>query len=346
MSETLLEVRNEIDKIDKQLLPLFLERMKCSEDVVRIKMRENLPILNKKREEEIIEEVAEKSGDMAEYAKVFFSNLMAISKVRQQDLLTKSTEIDDILENSLKDFPENPSVLCQGTKGAYSHKAANIIFPNANISFQKSFEDVFKGIENNEADFAVLPVENSSAGSVSDVYSLIMKYKFFIVSAVKLRVKHCVASHCDDFDTVISHPQALMQCSNYISQNNLVQKEYANTALAAEYVSQNKDKKIAAICSEDAAKKYGLKIIETNIQNDKNNNTRFAVISKTPIFVDEADKVSLCLSLENKAGSLYKMLERFALSGLNLSKIESRNISGTNFEYDFYLDFSGSIRDK
>ena len=346
MTYNLNDIRKEIDNIDTELLPLLIKRIKCSENIAKYKIENNLPIYNKHREDEILANIVEKSGKYSLFSKILYSNIMSVSKLRQQELFTYENDIDTLLASSKKELPKSPSVLCQGTEGAYSHEAALKAFLNSSIIFAESFEDVFKGIKKGVADFAVLPVENSSAGSVSEVYSLIMKYKYYIVSAVNVPVSHCVAGLCESFDTVISHPQALLQCSNYISKKNLKQSPFINTASSANYVSEKKLKDTAAICSVDAAKRYNLKIFEKNIQDDKHNNTRFAVISKEPIFTNNANKISLCFSLQDKTGSLYKILEHFAFAGLDLTKIESRNISGKNFEYDFYLDFKGSVADK
>lgn len=345
---SLLEVRNEIDNINDEMLELFLRRMKCSEEVVRIKMLDGTPIFNKKRENEILEEVAEKSGEMANHSVAFFSSLMAISKYRQQEILGEnSNAYSELIENSKYKNFENARVVCQGVQGSYSHKAAQLAFKNSSINFEKEFENVFENIQNGEGDYGILPVENSTAGSVHEVYSLIMKYRFYFVGAVNLRVSHCIAQKKrGEITTVISHPQALMQCGEYIKNKNYDAKEFSNTAAAAKFVSESNDENIAAICSIDAAKKYNLEIVEEDVQDDKNNLTRFVIISKEPIFSKNADKISLCFAIHNETGSLFKILERFATLGLNLSKIESRPIKGKSFEYDFYLDFSGSIRDK
>lgn len=342
-------VRQEIDDINKQMLELFLKRMKCSEEVARIKIANNTPVFNAQRENEILEEMRVKGGEMGNHAVGFFSALMAVSKHRQQEMVAEvGSPYDELISQSGSHLPEHATVFCQGVEGAYSHKASKHMFPDGNINFLSKFEDVFKTVESNSESFGVIPVENSLAGSVTDVYKLIIKYRLYIVAVHKLGVSHCIASKNsgDLISKVVSHPQALMQCEDYIEKNSYHKHEFSNTAAAAKFVSESDENGIAAICSEEAAEKYGLYIHEKEIQDDKTNFTRFVVISKKPIFEETANKISLCFSIPNETGSLYRILERFAVSGLNLSKIESCPLKGKSFEYDFFLDFKGSIKDK
>ena len=195
------------------------------------------------------------------------------------------------------------------------------------------------------ADFGVLPVENSAAGSVTAVYDLILRYRFYIVGAVDVKVEHCLAAGkgTGTPTAAASHPQALSQCSEYLEAHGLKALEWSNTAAAAQYVAQECPPGVAAVCSKEAAQEYGLQILQENIQNEAENTTRFIVISKDAILPEDAGKISLCFSLPHETGSLSSVLERFAMEGLNLTKIESRPLPGKNFEYDFYLDFTGNI---
>ncbi len=343
-------IRAEIDKINHDLLDLFVKRMICSEEVARVKIANNLPLFHPQREAEIIGEMVNSTDVYKNEVALFYSHIMSLNKMSQQNLIAeKLTDFTDLVKLAKNELPNNPKVVCQGVEGAYSHKAAlkTFDYTNADISFCPAFENVFEKIESGECDFGVIPVENSTAGSVTETYSLIMKYRFYIVSSVKLGINHCLAAKTakSKIKTLYSHKQALMQCADYILDNGYNMHEYSNTAAAAEFVSKNDDDTIAAICSIDAANKYGLTIIEENIQDNKNNYTRFAVISKTPILTEKANKISLCFSLEHETGTLYRILERFSLAGLNLTKIESRPIKGKDFQYDFYLDFEGNIRE-
>lgn len=350
-AELLAPVREEIDAIDKQLLPLFIERMKCSKKVADIKIANNIPVLNPEREKIILDRVRAEAGDeFGAAAADFYSAIMSISREYQHKFTDTvgDNAFRKLVAGAEKNTDRTRKILCQGVFGAYSNKAAVEFFgEDADINFCPQFADVFEAIKNGEADYGVVPVENSAVGSVAEVYSLIMKYRYYIVGAVNVSVKHCIAAKKgSEIKTVYSHPQALSQCKGYISSRGYKAVQYSNTAAAAEFVSNSDDYSIAAVCSEIAAKKYGLEIIENGIQDASKNNTRFAVISKKPAIPENADKISLILNVPNVPGSLFQVLERFALKGLNLTKIESRPIKNSDFDYEFYLDFKGNIRDE
>lgn len=235
----------------------------------------------------------------------------------------------------------------QGIQGANSYDAAKILFPEAKLTPKSSFEDVFNSIENGECTYGVLPVENSTAGSVSAVYDLILRYRFYIVGALGMAIDYCLAgliqSELSDIEMVISHPQALSQCEDYIKCKGFEAASRSNTAVAARDTAREKRLNLAAICSYNAANEYGLKGLDEHLQDNPYNTTRFIVISKKLYIPSDANKVSLCFSLPHVAGALLNMLKRFDALGLNLTKIESRPISGKDFEYLFYLDFSGNV---
>lgn len=342
------EIRDEIDAIDRQLLPLFLARMKCSERVAELKREAGAPVLNPQREQEILDRVREEAGEFGPSAAALYAAIMGVSRARQHQMLGGGEELRGMERTAARKLdPALSGVICQGVEGAYSHRAALDFFGEPSIAFVPTFEQVFEKVKNGEGEFGVLPVENSAAGSVTAVYDLILKYRFFIVGAVGVKVEHCLAAASSGQITkVISHPQGLSQCSEYIHSHDLTVQEYSNTAAAAKYVAEERPQGVAAICAKDAAEKYGLKILEEGIQNEKNNTTRFIVISREPVLPEDANKISLCFSLPHTTGSLYNILERFSMCGLNLTKIESRPIPGKTFEYDFYLDFTGNIHEK
>ena len=347
---TLEEIRNEIDKIDSQLLPLFIARMHCAEQVAQVKSEQNLPVLNTKREDEILESIVEKADNHGDEARVLYSTILEISRALQHKMLGGGSEIRSLVTGApFQSVTVGKNIACPGVPGAFSHEAVQELFPDCDTRFYTTFHDVFKAIENGEADFGLVPVENSSAGSVSEVYDYILNYRFYIVGAATLHIHHCLAAaqgtRIDDIQSVYSHPQALAQCSDFISANSWDALEYSNTAAAAKMVAQKATCNIAAICSKVAAKEYGLQILSENIQNSSTNCTRFIAISRELFIPNDAQKISLCFSLPHTTGSLYSVLARFAMSGLNLTKIESRPILGKNFEYDFYLDFTGNVRD-
>lgn len=354
---SLSEIRQKIDEIDNQLLPLFVERMKCAEFVAAHKAKEGLPIFNAERENQILDRVAANAGEFDTDAKMLYTVMMSLNRMRQHKLLNSGEEtrlaVNAALENSinLEALSSDKIVACVGC-GSYANEAADNLFPGREIHYQKSHNDVFCALDSGIVDIGILPVENSSAGSVTEVYDLIMKYRFSIIAATTVQIRHCLAApkgaSIETLKTVTSHPQALSQCSKAIKELGLEPIQYSNTAMAAQMVADKDDPTCGVVCSELAAKKYGLEILQTNIQNNQNNRTRFVAIKKEMVIPTDADKISLCFSLDHKTGSLYSVLGRFAVNGLNLTKIESRPAHTTtddSFQYDFYLDFTGSVSD-
>lgn len=341
----LAQERQEIDQIDRELLPLFLRRMACSQRVAQLKGAAGKPVLQPQREKEILERVSSQAGDLGPSAAALYQAIMTISRAKQHGILGKDCPLRELERTAARSLPQPLGrVVCQGVRGAYSHKAARRLFGGEDIEFVPEFNQVFQAVS--QGALGVLPVENSAAGSVIAVYDLILKYRFYIVGAVDVRVEHCLAAAAPGPVTrVISHPQGLAQCSELIAGRGLQAEEYSNTAAAAKRVAESKEPGLAAICSEEAAERYGLTILERNVQNVRNNTTRFVAISQAAVFPENASKISLCFSLPHVTGSLYGVLQRFSVLGLNLTKIESRPIPGRDFEYDFYLDFTGSIHD-
>lgn len=345
----LSEIRLEINEIDKELIELFKRRMDCARDVAIYKKATNTPILNQDRENEILDRVAVEGGEYGNAARLLYSNIMELSRALQHNIVGSGKELRATILDADRSIPrQNVRIACQGIAGANNHDASLKIFPGCNPIFCKKFEDVFMAIENDEADFGVLPVENSSGGSVSDVYDLILKHRFYIVDSLDMEITYYLASikqaNPEDIEEVWSHPQALAQCSNKIAEKGFRAIQSANTAIAARDVANSKRIDIAAVCNGSAAREYDLKILEENFENRPDNTTRFIVISKKLYIPDDADKVSLCFSLPHISGSLYSVLCRFNSLGLNLTKIESRPMEDSKFEYLFYLDFAGNLR--
>ena len=347
----LLGLRKEIDKIDEELIPLLLKRMNISQQVAKYKVERGIPVLNQQREQEILDNVAEKCGDMGEIIKTVFSATMDASRALQHKIIGGGSELRQTVEQSLCDgrfTADGESIACQGVEGAYSGVAANTLFPDSPVKFYRQFEDVFEAVNKGEAKFGVIPVENSTAGSVHESYDLIMKYRFYVVGAYDLPIEHCLCAKKDteyeNITDVYSHPQALSQCNNFLKNFDFTGINYTNTAAAAKLVSESDRDNIAVICSEKAAKKYGLKVLKRNIQNTSNNQTRFIVISKKLIIPGDANKISLIFSVAHKTGSLYRVLGRFSMAGLSLTKLESRPIENEAFNYHFYVDVMGSVR--
>ncbi len=353
---SLSEIRKKIDEIDSQLLPLFVERMKCAEIVAKNKLEQNLPIFNAERENQILDKVALSARDFDTEAKMLYTVMMSLSRMRQHKLMNSGEatrkQISDTMATSasLDALSQGKTVACVG-RGSYGHEAASALFPQCQVSFQSSHDDVFQALEQGAADIGVLPVENSSAGSVSEVYDLIMQYRFCIIAAATVQIRHCLAApkgaSLETVRTVTSHPQALCQCAEFIRAHGFQPIQDVNTAIAARQIAARNDPSCGVVCSELAANLYGLEILQRGVQNNKHNRTRFVAIKKDMAFPTGADKISLCFSLDHITGSLYSVLGRFAMHGLNLTKIESRPARNVidDFQYDFYLDFSGSVTD-
>ncbi len=340
---TLEETRTKIDEIDSKLLPLFEARMDCSREVAEIKKEKGIPILNEAREQAILDKVYEKAHTYKSEAKVLYSAIMSISRGLQHELLSSGQELRNVLQNAEEPPLSASEVAVFGAPGSFSHEASKRLLPGATPLFYSTFPEIFQAVAEGKAPFGILPVENSSAGSVEQVYDLILKYRFYIVGAETLYIHHCLCGEKGkNFEKVYSHPQALSQCSELIAEKGLRACPCSSTAEAPLLA---KEEGQAAICSAEAAEKAGLPILLRDIQNNSNNCTRFIQISRKLYIPQNAEKISLCFSLPHVTGSLNAVLARFAQAGLNLTKIESRPIPGSRFEYDFYLDFSGNVRE-
>ena len=341
---TLEEIRKKIDAIDAQLLPLFEARMDCAREVAAVKKEAGLPVLNPEREKAILDRVAGQAGEYAGAARVLYSTLMEVSRGLQHGLLDSGAPLRALVAEAEPLPKQVGRIATFGRPGSFSHTAAQRLFPGCTPITFNSFSEIFRAVEAGDAEFGVLPVENSSAGSVGEVYDRILQFRSFSVGAATLGVHHCLAARPGAAPVrVYSHPQALAQCSERIAALHLQPVPCETTSEAAFTAAQEAD--AAAICSEEAALSAGLTILERGIQNTENNCTRFIVISRTLFLPTDADKISLCFSLPHQTGSLHAVLSRFAQAGLNLTKIESRPIPGRRFEYDFYLDFTGNVQD-
>lgn len=346
----LQQIRGQIDTIDGEILRLFEERMELVKGVAQYKRENNLPIFHRDREDQIIERIGiQASEENAQGAKVLFSTLMNISKCLQQNTVRDySNQTLSLLETVKRrpSPPEHPVVACPGVVGSYTYLAGKKKFPNAEIRMFERFGDVFNAVQAGEVDCGVLPIENSNAGSVSEVYDLMRSHDFYINHSIRLKINHCLCARpgtkLEDVTEVYSYIQGLAQCSEFICAHNLVKREYSNTAAAAEFVSKC-EQPFAAICSAESAQEYGLEILREGIQNIDENYTRFIVISKHLYPNPECDTVATSLTLANAVGSLYNLLTKFAVSGVNLTKIESKPIGNKNFDVIFYLDFTGNV---
>jgi chorismate mutase/prephenate dehydratase len=248
-------------------------------------------------------------------------------------------------------FPATAIVACQGVEGAYSQIAANAVFEHPQIMYMRTFDGVFRSVSSGLCQYGILPIENSNAGSVTDVYDLMREHNFFIVRSIRLPIFHALLTKkkisADKIKEIFTHEHAVKQCSKFLEQNSHININLcANTAAAARFVAESDCSDIAAIASENCAELYDLVVSAKNIQNYKNNYTRFICISKECEIYDNADKISLMLTLEHRVGSLYEVIKDFAEMGLNLTKLESRPLADTDFEFMFYFDIQASIENE
>lgn len=350
-----LEIQREkIDEIDKQLLPLFLERMNCSKAVADYKRKNNMPILDKAREKAILDhKMSLVEPEKATAVRDFFSSIMSISRAAQRKLLASdkaNIDLEKIFDTgSLK---PDPTVVFQGVAGANSETALMKIFgadcKRINVM---TFGETLEAVEKGEADYAVLPLENSSTGSISGVYDLLETRDFYIVGEVDVPIEHCLVSLPDaelsDIETVYSHEQGYLQCKEFFKSYPKIEfQAYYNTALAAKLIAGMGDKSNAAISDPRCASLYGLKILADDISTSHNNVTRFAAVAKRGVLNEGCGKISVLFTLPNESGALSHILSEFSINDLNLVKIESRPRRDRNFEYMFFVDFEGNLLDE
>ena len=343
-------IRKEIDAIDNELVPLLKKRMLCSLKVAEIKREQNLPVLHPEREQAIIDKVFDAGGEFGSYIASVYREIMGVSREAQQAELSPFGALAGQIVTAKDGIKENVAVACQGIEGAFGSIAAKNLHATGKIKYYTTFEDVFRAVANDEVVYGVIPVENSNAGSVSEVYDLILKYRYYIISAADLSVSQNLlglkGATVNDIKTVYSHPQALSQSEDFLKGAGIKPEPFSNTAMAAKYVSELGDKSVGAIASTLAAELYGLDVVAKDIQSIKNNSTRFITISKQLIIPNDANKISVVFSVPHSVGALNRVLNRFCMNGLNLTKIESRAAKNGEFDYLFYLDFSGNLNDR
>ena len=349
----LKDYRKEIDAIDDQLVQLFGKRMDIAAKIADYKKENNLPILVPAREREKLADVAQKAGpEMANYTRVLYSMLFELSRSYQSkrnSLLTQQYhDILNSIENTPKLFPQQAMVACQGVEGAFSQIACEKIFKSPFILYFKNFEAVFNAIDKGLCQYGILPIENSTAGSVKKVYDLMISHNFSIVRTFRMKVDHNLlakkGTKISDIKEIYSHEQAINQCSEFLqSLEGVTVIPVANTAIASEMVANSPRNDVAALSSRACAELYGLACIKTSVQDNDNNHTRFICISKNLEIYPGADKTSIMMVLPHKPGSLYKLLARLYTLGINVTKLESRPIPNRDFEFMFYFDLETSI---
>ena len=348
----LSDYRVQIDRIDHQLVELFAQRMETSAGIAACKKERGLPVLDPAREQQkLTDVVAQAPENMKDYTATLYTMLFELSRCYQNRLLGASSpltgEIRSAIDNTPQLFPSNVSVACQGVAGAYSQLACDKLFRLANVLYFNSFEAVFSAIEAGLCQYGVVPVENSTAGSVNAVYDLMTHHNFRIVRSIRIKVDHNLlvkpGTKQEDIREIYSHQQALSQCQQYLQKfQNVKIIPCENTAIAAKRVAES-DGGCAALSSRECQKLYGLECLEASVQDQDNNFTRFICISKKLEIYPGADRTSLMAVLPHEPGSLYKLLSRFYALGLNLNKLESRPMPDRNFEFMFYFDLDTPV---
>ena len=350
----LKDYRKQIDEIDDQLVALFQQRMEVSEGIAAYKKERGLPILDAGREHEKINSVCAKvAPEMRNYTSVLYSSIFELSRSHQSQQMARYSElsqkITDAIENTPKLFPRDVTVGVCGVEGAFAQIATEKLFKMPFIMYFNNFEGVFSAIEGGLCQYGIVPIENSTAGSVKKVYDLMIKHNFSIVRSVRLKIDHNLLAKpntkLSDVKEIYSHEQAISQCSQFLRTlgNDIKIIPVENTAVAAEMVAKSQRQDVAAICSRNCMELYGLSALARNIQDQGNNYTRFICISKNLEIYPGADRTSIMLATAHKPGALYKVLARFYSLGINIAKLESRPIPDRDFEFMFYFDLETSV---
>ena len=349
---TLEELRKDIDRIDKQIVELYEARMDCCKAVGDYKIINGKKVFDRQREREKIARVTEVVQDdfYRKGAQELFEQLMSMSRKLQYHLLTERRALGRLPFIGLDELDWKSSrIVYQGVEGAYSQEALIKYFGKSVNNFHvQTWRDAMEAIEEGSADFAVFPIENSTAGAVDGVFDLLVEFENYIVDEIILPINHVLAAlpgtDMRAIERVYSHPQALMQCAKYLDERRDWQQiSVANTAGAAKKVLEDADQKKAAICSRYAAEIHGLEILDEDINDNPHNSTRFIIVTNQKVFRKDAEKISICFEVAHESGSLYHLLSHFIYNDLNMTKIESRPIEGRPWEYRFFVDFDGNM---
>ena len=341
------ECRKEIDEIDQQLIKLFEQRMKISKEVVTYKLANNMQIFQPEREKDVIEKNVKRLNDssLQAYAHNFVQDIMDIGKSYQATFIPLAHSY-----KLAKEKTENIKVGYAGVPGAFAHQALLECFEAVDNINYEHFQDVYEALKNDEIDYGVVPLENSSTGAINDNYDLLREYGFYIVGEHSIKITQNLlgikGAKLEDITCLYSHEQGLQQSSKFLSAHPKIKAyNYSNTAAAAKYISEKNDKHLGAIASKIAAKLYDLEVIKENIHNVESNNTRFIIIGKQLENRNNSNCVSIVFTLQHKVGSLSSILKVIKDHQINLSRIESRPIKDKPWQYYFYIDFEGSLHD-
>lgn len=351
----LKQLRQEIDVIDRQLVDLFKQRMEVARGVAEYKIASGIPVLDPERERQVLEAKAAMVTEPEMKADVnkLFETIMSMSRAHQRAVMKeKEPDPPGFFRQYREVFPavENPRVVYQGMPGAYSEEAAvNFFGPDVNSIGLNRFEDAFEALKRGEADYAVLPIENSTTGAIRQVYDLLTEHQFYMVGETTVKVEHCLMAlpgvAIDEITHVYSHEQGLFQSDRFLDRHpDWRRVPLLDTAGSAKYVSESGERTKAAICSRRAADVYGLNVLVQGTNHNGENYTRFAVISRRPELRQGSNKITAIFNLPHQSGSLHEILTIFAVNGLNLVKLESRPMPGRKWEYMFFVEFTGNLQ--
>lgn len=352
MSRDLSELRVEIDQIDRQIVELVRQRMMVANEVAEYKRERDLPVLDAGREKALLAKVTGQAGEeFASGVRAIYHTILSASRSYQNVQLDRDTVIyqgiKDALEKTPNLFPQASKVACQGVEGAYSQIACCRMFKAPEITYCKTFENVFRAVDSGECRYGVLPIENSTAGSVHAVYDLMQKYNFYIVRSARMKISHNLLAKrgvkLENVREIISHEQAINQCAGYLAELGVKVTVVRNTAVAAKMVAESERTDLAALSSRFCAELYHLDILQESVQDRDNNYTRFICISKNQEIYPGADRTSLMITVPHRPGSLSTVLTKFTALEINLHKLESRPLPGREFEFMFYFDIEESI---
>jgi chorismate mutase / prephenate dehydratase len=349
----LLQVRQEIDNVDRQIVELFEHRMQLAKDVAEYKIHTGKKVFDKEREIEKLRVLKElSSNDFNRHGiQELFSQIMSMSRKLQYGLISSNEYELPFKEIDKLDITTDSKVVCFGVQGSYTEQAMEEYFgSNIRRSYSSSFKNIMQMIKDGVADYGVLPIENTSTGGIADIYDLLVEFDNYIIGEHIVKIDHALlglpGATIKEIKNVYSHPQGLMQCSKYIeNHNNMNAVECVSTADSAKKVLEDGDMTQAAIASKRAGDYYGLQVLDSNINHENTNSTRFIIISRNQEFIKNSNKISICFELPHESGTLYNMLSHFIYNNLNMTKIESRPLEGRNFEYRFFVDFEGNLKE-
>ena len=345
--------REKIDTADNGLLKSFISRMETAAEIARFKHENHMPIFDSERERQKILSILDNTPqELKSYAAALYHQLFDLSRNFQEQTIRPESPLIDTIKHAIdhtdKNFPKNPPVACQGIEGSYSQLACEKLFSMPNIMYCSSWESVFSAVDSGLCKYGVLPIENSTAGSINMIYDLMMHYHFYVVRSTRLKVNHNLLAKPDtkmeNVTEIFSHEQAIIQCAGFLKTLKGVKiTSCANTAMAAQKVADSDRTDVAALSSRHCAALYGLECLADSVQDKGSNFTRFITISKNLEIYPGSDKTSVKLVVTHKPGSLYRILSRFNALGININKLESRPIPDRDFEFMLYFDLDTPI---